>query len=196
MHDKAFLSLPRRHKQAISVAADFVLLLLAFWSALALRFETFTPELAPYGWQMIAAPLLAIPIFIRLGLYRAVIRFMEDRVVFVVAGGVTSVGAVAGGRGRPDAYARAVARCAGDLLVAGDCLCGCDAISGAQLFPARRARRRIRASGLPSTVPVSAGTQLAYALRAGREYRPVALLRRQPGAAEDRGGRFAGVCAG
>lgn len=38
---------------------------------------------------MLTAPLLAIPIFMRLGLYRAVIRFMEDRVVFVVAGGVT-----------------------------------------------------------------------------------------------------------
>ncbi len=76
-----FISLPKRHKQAISLATDFVLLLLAFWSALALRFETWNPALA--------APLLAIPIFIRLGLYRAVIRFMEDRVVFVVAGGVT-----------------------------------------------------------------------------------------------------------
>ena len=58
---KTFLSLSRRHKQAISVSTDFVLLLLAFWSALALRFETWNPALAPYGWQMLAAPLLAIP---------------------------------------------------------------------------------------------------------------------------------------
>jgi len=41
------------------------------------------------GWQMLAAPVLAIPGFVRLGLYRAVVRFMEDTVVFVVAGGVT-----------------------------------------------------------------------------------------------------------
>lgn len=61
----------------------------AFWSALALRFETWSVPLSGYGWQMWLAPLLAIPIFIRLGLYRAVIRFMEDRVVFVVAGGVS-----------------------------------------------------------------------------------------------------------
>ena len=86
---EAFLSLPRRHKQAIAVAADFALLMLAFWSALALRFETWNPQLAGYGWQMLAAPLVAIPVFVRLGLYRAVTRFMEDRVVFVVAGGVT-----------------------------------------------------------------------------------------------------------
>lgn len=38
---------------------------------------------------MFLAPFLAIPIFIRLGLYRAVIRFMEDRVLVVVAGGTT-----------------------------------------------------------------------------------------------------------
>ena len=46
---------------------------------------------------MIAAPAAGDSIFVRLGLYRAVIRFMEDRVVFVVAGGVTYLGAVAGG---------------------------------------------------------------------------------------------------
>ena len=86
---KFFLKLPRRHKQLIAVATDYALLLTAFWSALALRFETLTPALSGYGWQMLVAPFLAIPIFIRLGLYRAVIRFMEDRVVFVVAGGVT-----------------------------------------------------------------------------------------------------------
>ena len=86
---KPFLKLSRRHKQFIAVAIDFVLLILAFWSALALRFETLNPVLTGHGWQMLAAPILAIPIFIRLGLYRAVIRFMEDRVVFVVAGGVS-----------------------------------------------------------------------------------------------------------
>jgi FlaA1/EpsC-like NDP-sugar epimerase len=86
---KRFLSLSRGAKQAISVAVDMALLALAFWSALALRFETFTPEIAAYKWQLIAAPMLAIPVFVRLGLYRAVVRFMEDRVVFVVVGGVT-----------------------------------------------------------------------------------------------------------
>jgi len=86
---KAILSLSRRKKQTLAVATDLLLLLFAFWSALALRFETWTPNIAAYQSQMLAAPLLAIPIFIRLGLYRAVIRFMEDRVVFVVAGGVT-----------------------------------------------------------------------------------------------------------
>lgn len=82
---KRFFGLPRVQKQFIAALVDFGLLICAFWSAVAIRFETFTPELAPYQWQMLAAPLLAIPIFVRFGLYRAVIRFMEDRVLFVVA---------------------------------------------------------------------------------------------------------------
>ena len=84
-----FLELTRRNKQLIAAATDYLVLLVAFWSALAIRFETTTPELSGYTWQMLVAPLLAIPIFIRFGLYRAVIRFMEDRVVLVVAGGIT-----------------------------------------------------------------------------------------------------------
>jgi FlaA1/EpsC-like NDP-sugar epimerase len=89
--------MPWRLKQLTSIVADWALLSVAFWSALALRFETFTLEVGPYFWQMIAVPLLAIPIFIKLGLYRAVIRFMEDRVVFVVAGGVVIPPEISGG---------------------------------------------------------------------------------------------------
>ena len=86
---KPFLKLPRWQKQLIAVTTDYILLFAAFWSALVLRFEALTLDYSSYGWQMFVAPLLAIPIFIRLGLYRAVIRFMEGRVLFVVAGGVT-----------------------------------------------------------------------------------------------------------
>jgi len=170
-----FLSLPRRHKQAISLAADFVLLLLAFWSALALRFETWSPDLAPYGWQMLAAPLLAIPIFVRLGLYRAVIRFMEDRVVFVVAGGVTlSVVLLAAGVAltHTPGLSRGVIAIYWLLAIV---------YVGATRFVVRsyflRAER-----GQDSRIRIAiygagqAGTQLAYALRAGREYQPLAFF--------------------
>jgi FlaA1/EpsC-like NDP-sugar epimerase len=172
---KRFLLLSRRKKQAISVATDFVLLLLAFWSALALRFETWNPELAVYGWQIIAAPLLAIPIFIRLGLYRAVIRFMEDRVVFVIAAGVTmSVLMLAAGVAltHTPGLSRGVLTIYWLLAIA---------YVGATRFIVRSyflraergqdARKRIAIYGAGR-----AGTQLAYALRAGREYLPVAFF--------------------
>lgn len=176
---KAFLLWPRRQKQAVAVAADFVLLVLAFWSALALRFETWNPELMRYGWQMLAAPLLAIPIFIRLGLYRAVIRFMEDRVVFVVAGGVSLsviLLAAAVALTHASGLSRGVLAIYWLLAIL---------YVGATRFLARsyflRAER-----GQDSRVRVAiygagrAGTQLAYALRAGREYLPVAFFDDNP----------------
>ena len=152
-----------------------MLLSFAFWSALALRFDTWNPVLAGYGWQMLAAPLLAIPIFIRLGLYRAVIRFMEDRVVFVVAGGVTlSVVLLAAGVAltHTPGLSRGVLAIYWVLAIL---------YVGATRFLARsyflHAER-----GQDSRIRVAiygagqAGTQLAYALRAGREYLPVAYF--------------------
>ena len=176
---KAILSLSRRKKQTLAVATDLLLLLFAFWSALALRFETWTPNIAAYQSQMLAAPLLAIPIFIRLGLDRAVIRFMEDRVVFVVAGGVTlSVLLLAAGLAltHTPGVSRGVLAIYWLLAIL---------YVGATRFLARsyflRAER-----GQDSRVRIAiygagrAGTQLAYALRAGREYFPVAFFDDSP----------------
>jgi FlaA1/EpsC-like NDP-sugar epimerase len=176
---KAILSLSRRKKQTLAVGTDLLLLLFAFWSALALRFETWTPNIAAYQSQMLAAPLLAIPIFIRLGLYRAVIRFMEDRVVFVVAGGVTlSVLLLAAGLAltHTPGVSRGVLAIYWLLAIL---------YVGATRFLARsyflRAER-----GQDSRVRIAiygagrAGTQLAYALRAGREYFPVAFFDDSP----------------
>lgn len=170
-----FLELPRRVKQAISVVADLVILALAFWLALALRFETFVPDIAPYIWQMIAAPLLAIPVFIRLGLYRAVIRFMEDRVVFVVAGGVTiSVLLLAAliTFWQSAQVSRGVLTIYWLLAIIG---IGATRFLGRSWFlraeRLRDSRKRVAIYGAGS-----AGTQLAYALRAGREYLPVVFI--------------------
>jgi FlaA1/EpsC-like NDP-sugar epimerase len=172
---KGFLLLPRRKKQAISVATDFVLLLLAFWSALALRFETWNPELGVYGWQIVAAPLLAIPIFIRLGLYRAVIRFMEDRVVFVIAAGVTmSVLMLAAGVALTHTPGLSRGVLAIYWLLAIVYVGATRFIVRSYFLRAERgqdARKRIAIYGAGR-----AGTQLAYALRAGREYLPVAFF--------------------
>ena len=176
---KGFLWFPRRTKQAIAVVTDWALLSAAFWSALALRFETWNPVLAGYGWQMLAAPLLAIPIFIRLGLYRAVIRFMEDKVVFVVAGGVTlSVLLLAAGVAltHTPGLSRGVL---GIYFVLAILYVGATRFLARSYFlsaeRSQDSRTRIAIYGAGS-----AGTQLAYALRAGREYLPVAFFDDNP----------------
>ncbi|KAF4533599.1 hypothetical protein B566_EDAN005646 [Ephemera danica] len=176
---KRFLALPRPAKQAISVATDIILLAFAFWSALALRFDTFTPEIALYMGQIIAAPLLAIPVFIRLGLYRAVIRFMEDRVVFVVAGGVTIsvllLAAVATLIQAPQ-VSRGVLAIYWLLAILYVGMTRFLARSWFRHAERRHAeRRRIAIYGAGS-----AGTQLAYALRAGKEYWPMLFVDDNP----------------
>lgn len=71
------------------LASDLVLLPLALWSAIALRLGKWVPGIPGLDWMLVLAPLLAIPVFIHLGLYRAVIRYMEDRVIITVLKGVT-----------------------------------------------------------------------------------------------------------
>ena len=172
---KKIMGLPRRYKQLIAAATDYVLLLLAFWSALALRFETLAPELSGFGWQMLLAPMLAIPVFIRLGLYRAVIRFMEDRVVFVVAGGVTlSVVLLAAliALTHTPMFSRGVLGIYWLLAIV---------YVGLTRFLARsyflRAERRQDSRKRVALYGAGrAGVQLLYALRASREYSPVAFL--------------------
>lgn len=172
---KRFLRLPRRQKQAIAVITDFTLLICAFWSALCLRFETFSPDLTTYRWLMLAAPLTAIPIFVRLGLYRAVIRFMEDRVVFVVVGGVT-LSVVLMGALVAFSHTAGVSRgvmgvywLLAILYVGGSRFLARGYFLGIERKQDRRKRIAIYGAG-------RAGTQLAYALRAGREYLPVAIF--------------------
>lgn len=69
--------------------SDLALLPLALWSAVALRLGKWIPSIPDLGWILLLAPVVAIPVFIKIGLYRAVIRYMEDRVVITVLKGVT-----------------------------------------------------------------------------------------------------------
>ena len=176
---RQFLKLPRRQKQLIAVVTDYALLVLAFWSALVLRFETLAPDFSSYGWQMFVAPLLAIPIFIRLGLYRAVIRFMEDRVLLVVVGGVTlSVLLLAAliAFTHSTGFSRGVV---GVYWLLAIVYVGVTRFMARSLF--LRAERQKDSRKLVAIYGAGrAGTQLALALKAGREYVPVAFVDDNP----------------
>jgi FlaA1/EpsC-like NDP-sugar epimerase len=87
---KFFLSLSRLQKQCIAVCADLIFLPLMLVIGLWMRFDGVDAELIQqFGMLLIATPLIAIPIFIRLGLYRAVIRFVDQKIVLTVIYGVT-----------------------------------------------------------------------------------------------------------
>jgi FlaA1/EpsC-like NDP-sugar epimerase len=76
------LAMPRWRKQAVVMALDVVLALLATWLALALRLgEAGWPtEQQPYVYLI--APLLAVPIFVRFGLYRAIFRYTGQAALY------------------------------------------------------------------------------------------------------------------
>ncbi|WP_395828066.1 polysaccharide biosynthesis protein [Collimonas sp.] len=171
----SFLNLSRLKKQIIAATVDLILLPLTFCLAIWLRHDGLSGWLMhQYGLLIVAVPLISIPIFVRLGLYRAVIRFIDHKIVYVAVLGVTlsvvALGAI-GTFTQTAGYSRAVF--------------GIYWVSAILYVAASRFLARgylLRVSGIVGAVPVAiygagqAGTQLASALRAGNEYLPVAFI--------------------
>lgn len=81
--------LPRPIKRIGMLLADTLLLMFAVWAAFALRLgQGFVPNLGQ-SLLMLTAPLLAMPIFIRMGLYRSVIRYLGERALWAVVQSMT-----------------------------------------------------------------------------------------------------------
>ncbi|SDU07888.1 polysaccharide biosynthesis protein [Halopseudomonas salegens] len=85
------LNLPRRSKRLIQVAVDVLLVWLALWSAFLLRLGD-TSMVEPFGghlWLFCAAPLVSLPFFIKIGMYRAVLRYMGSDALLAILKAVT-----------------------------------------------------------------------------------------------------------
>lgn len=82
------LNLPRPIKRIILVNFDIITLSFAVWAAYSLRLgELIIPNYNQW-LVIIFAPLIAIPIFIRFGLYRAVIRYLPERAIWNIINAV------------------------------------------------------------------------------------------------------------
>lgn len=86
---RGLLSLPRLTKRAIMVGSDLIVIPLALWCALVLKYEHILPPIKDLPLLMIVAGAAAIPVFVRLGLYRAVVRYFGLNALFAVFAGVT-----------------------------------------------------------------------------------------------------------
>ncbi len=69
------LSWPRSLKRALVVGIDVLLALVSTWVAYSLRFETLHWPQGSQWWVYLLGPVLAFPIFVRFGLYRAIFRY-------------------------------------------------------------------------------------------------------------------------
>ncbi|KKB79370.1 capsular biosynthesis protein [Devosia limi DSM 17137] len=84
------LALPRRWKRAILVLFDIVVVSVALWASFALRFDRWTMPANLDTWLiLLSAPAIAVPIFIRMGLYRAVVRYLPERALWTMLQAVT-----------------------------------------------------------------------------------------------------------
>ncbi len=66
---------PRAVKLAVVIAVDVVLALLSTWIAFTLRLDELHSPSGAQWWVYGLAPLLAIPVFVKFGLYRAIFRY-------------------------------------------------------------------------------------------------------------------------
>ncbi|MGF6754852.1 polysaccharide biosynthesis protein [Paraburkholderia sp. GAS42] len=171
---------PRAVKSLVMLVADVILLPLSLWTAIGLRLDMWSFPQIHAWWVYLLPPLVTIPIFLRLGMYRAVVRYMEDRVLLMITAAV----------------AMAVMLFEGLLALLGQPLVPRGAVLiyamlaviyvGASRFLARAVLGRLLRLRFPLRRPVaiygagSAGRQLAVALRAGIEYQPVAFVDDSP----------------
>ena len=81
-------SISRRNKRFIMVLADLFALPLALWSGFALRLSEWWPQKYLFAsWPLFLIILIA-GIFMRLGLYHAIVRFMGAQAFWTVSKGV------------------------------------------------------------------------------------------------------------
>ncbi|QJQ93997.1 MULTISPECIES: nucleoside-diphosphate sugar epimerase/dehydratase [Halomonadaceae] len=86
---KTLFSLPRQRKQIIQLLADSLLIVLSLFMAMLLRLDSVSFLSDPGVWTVLPVMVpVSLYIFIRLGFYRAIIRYMGLKAVQAVLGGV------------------------------------------------------------------------------------------------------------
>ena len=80
------LALPRRNKRVLQLGTDVVLVWFALWMAFVVRLgiDEMVNPVYMHLWLFIAAPVIAIPLFIRFGMYRAVMRYFGNDALIAI----------------------------------------------------------------------------------------------------------------
>ena len=193
------LRLPRRYKRALQVAADVVLVWVALWVAFYLRLED-TQAIEPFSGHarlFLLAPVVTLPFFVVLGLYRAVMRYVGRHALLTIAKAVSLAALVFWvvvlvlppqhppvPRSVPVIYwATAMVLLGGLRLLMRNFLLG-DWVPMPANGAGQHSGVRVEAGQDRPRVAVfgagSAGIQLVSALRAGRELRPMAFVDDDP----------------
>ncbi|TBU85564.1 polysaccharide biosynthesis protein [Pseudomonas dryadis] len=185
--------LPRRQKRLIQVATDVLLVWVALWLAFVVRLGELDHihPLEGHLWLFALAPIISIPLFIRFGMYRAVMRYFGNDALIAITKAVTLSAlllalAVYWYRDAPALIPRSMVfnywwlsiMLIGGLRLAMRQYFMGDWFSAEQPYKLRG--RDTHLSRVAIYGAGSAGNQLAAALRMGRVMRPVAFIDDDP----------------
>ncbi|MBH0066680.1 polysaccharide biosynthesis protein [Pseudoalteromonas sp. NZS100] len=174
---KFLVNLPRPQKRVVSLFVDSIFIIVAFWLAFLLRLDSTAVLKNNHTWILLAAVLpLSLLSFVKLGLYRAVLRYMNMQAMWAIIAGVmlstvylTVLSFFLSApvpRTVPFIYASFC------ILFVGGARLAVRAVVG-QITMRRKEGVIIYGAG-------SAGRQLATALANGPEYSPVAFIDDDP----------------
>ena len=183
------VSLPRRQKRLIQVAMDVVLVWSALWLAFVVRLgdSKAVEPLAGHAWLFALAPVIAIPLFVRFGMYRAVMRYFGNDALLAIGKAVTLSAlilalAVYWYQGAPKLVPRSMVLnywWLSLVLLGGLRLLMRQYFMGDWFSAEQPSRLQGSERGLPKVAIYgagAAGNQLIAALRLGRAMRPVAFI--------------------
>lgn len=88
------LGWPRSVKRLVVVVLDVALALAATWIAFTLRLDELNRPTGAQWWVYVLAPVLAVPVFIRFGLYRAIFRYTGQAALLATTRAVAVYGAM------------------------------------------------------------------------------------------------------
>lgn len=85
-----FLGLPRNQKRLVAATVDVLCLPIIFYFSALLQTQGHSFQLpTQYVWVALAAALISVPVYVNFGLYRAVIRYIDQKIIFTALRAVT-----------------------------------------------------------------------------------------------------------
>jgi FlaA1/EpsC-like NDP-sugar epimerase len=194
---KQLLELPRRQKRLIQVTADVFLVWAALWLAFLVRLgiDDMVNPLIVHSWLFLSAPVVAIPLFIRFGMYRAVMRYFGNDALIAIIKAVSLSSLILGVvvywySNHQNVVPRSIIFnywWLSLIMIGGLRLAMRQYFLGDWFSAAQHVPFTSRDDGLPKVAIYgagAAGNQLVAALRMGRAMRPVAFIDDDSGIAD------------
>ncbi|MDM7858482.1 polysaccharide biosynthesis protein [Thiopseudomonas acetoxidans] len=185
------LNLPRRYKRILQVVVDVLLIWLCLWLAFVMRlgFDKAWVAVNEHEWLFVVAPLVTIPVSIRFGMYRAVMRYLGREALVEIAKAVTMAALALAllvywmqSPGKPQIprsfvmlyWINSLLAIGGLRLLMRQYFTGDWMSAGQQLVPFLQTKRQLPRVAIYGAG--SAGNQLVRALRMGKAMEPVAFI--------------------